>query len=99
MSATFDTYQKKLLRLIFEIEKESILEFPNQLTLSNGYRSNNFTLDSVVKKTVDEICIAVLEKISHDFHEYPFILFHSIELPGLNEKLKALCEQNDEPFV
>ena len=55
MSATFDRYQRKLLRDAFDVAENEIIEFPNLLTFITGKETKDFDFSSEVSKEVNEL--------------------------------------------
>ena len=60
MSATLDSYQKKLFRQVFGVREETILRFPNYATITDGNHHNNFDMRSVVKSSELDLVDCIL---------------------------------------
>ena len=75
MSATYDDYQKRLLKQTFMVKESDILVFKNYSTLLSGVKQDNFFLDSTVLEEVDELKKTIIDHVDKEIFEHPFIVF------------------------
>ena len=55
MSATYDKYQRRLLRDCYEVEEEEIIEFANLKTFVTGVPTEDFDYSSEVSQDVESL--------------------------------------------
>ena len=75
MSATFDHYQRILLRQVWNIHEAEIVAYQNLATVSSGTETLDFELSSIVRATEKELVAAMIEFVTVKFHDHPFIVF------------------------
>ena len=99
MSATYDTYEKRLLQGAFSYQQSEILTFQNLHTLVSGVDQGDFDLKSEVDKDATKLKESIKSLIRRDLDDRPFIVFMAKHDEQLVEELRTICDEREVLFV